>query len=140
MNSSYEAFQNKKRSVITVTLSPSAEVMKKVYDEYERITGTDNTYEHREVYEALYKEARTEFTLNNRSFAEAEVFAESIRIDNPDQNVNISDGEGNFVCHVTWNDQMKMFFEYPTYTQRGLALAMKRQAEAAEQGVVASWE
>jgi hypothetical protein len=131
---------SKKRPFLEIVLSPNEAMMKEVRKQYEFITMTDDIYEDRDLWDKLYLEACTVTRLENISLNEAEVIAEPIRIDNPDQNVSITDRAGNYHGHTTWNDQMKMFFEYPTFTQRGLALATVRQIEAGDQGIIASWE
>ena len=58
----------------------------------------------------------------------------------PEQNVNIISANGDFVGNVTWNDQLKMFWGYPTYTEIGKAIMAKRTEEQAEKGIQPSWE
>jgi hypothetical protein len=140
MSSSYKKFKNKKHPELFISLSPNDHVMNQIREEFEKITGHDNIYEDRDLWDKLYRNGCVTTRHENISFEEAEVIAEPIRIDNPNQNINVTDKKGSFIGHVTWKDQMAFFFEYPTYTQRGLALARLRQAEAVEQGVIASWE
>ncbi len=133
-------YMNKKRPFLEIILSPSDEVMKSIREQYEFIAMTDDTYEDQDLWDKLYKAGCTITRHENITMNEIQMIAEPIRIDNPEQNVSITDHNGNYIGHTTWNDQIKYFFEYPVYTQRGLAIVTARQMEAIEQGVVASWE
>jgi hypothetical protein len=58
----------------------------------------------------------------------------------PGQHVNIYGDDNSFIGNVTWNDQMKMFWEYPTYTDLGNKLREARMAEAKQLNLIASFE
>jgi len=133
-------FNTRKMPALTVSLTPSPLAYAEIRREYQVRTGTDNTYDHPEIWNELVKRRRVDLVLENVSFDEAQAFAEPIRIAHPDQNVNIYDGNGSFIGNTSWNDQMKMFWEYPVYTEYGNFLRDNRIAEAKTLGTVASWE
>jgi hypothetical protein len=133
-------FHTRKMPAITVSLTPSPLAYAEIRREYLARTGTENTYEHNEVWSELVKRRRVDLVLENVSFEEAQAFAEPIRIAHPDQHVNIYDGNGNWIGNTTWNDQMQMFWEYPVFTEYGNFLRDNRIAEATALGIIASWE
>lgn len=92
-----------------------------------------------EIFDAIADKQKQVWVLENKTFTEAQAFAEPIRIANPDQCVSLYT-ENGFIGNTTWNDQIKMFWEYPVYTELGAEIMMMRQSEAADQGLIASWE
>lgn len=136
----HEEFNTRKMEALTVSLTPSPSAYAEIRREYLTLTGTDNTYEHGDVWTELVKRRRVDLVLERVSFDEAEAFAEPLRIAHPDQNVNIYDGEGSFIGYTTWNDQMQMFWEYPVHTEYGDYLRGGRIREATALGITASWE
>jgi hypothetical protein len=99
------------------------------------------------MYDTLAKEIRVrisdteEFILTNLTWKRAQEIVEPIRINRPDRCISLYCSTGNsFIGNTSWNDQMKMFWEYPTYTPEGAKLAAERAAEAEMKGLVASWE
>jgi hypothetical protein len=139
-NAEYNQWMNTKQSEVKVSISPSLLECRAINDEYKRLTGSDNYYDDRELHDSLYNRHRKEITLQDVTLAEAQAFAEPIRIANPDQCVSLSTGQNSFIGNTTWNDQLKMFFEYPTYTEIGKRIMEKRKEEANAMGVQASWE
>jgi hypothetical protein len=139
-NAEYTKWMNEKQSEVKIAISPSALECQFINAEYERLTGSINYYDHPEKHDEIYKRFRKEITLQDVTLAEAQAFAEPIRIANPDQCVSLSTGKNSYIGNTTWNDQLKMFFEYPTYTEFGKQIMDKRKAEANAQGVKASWE
>jgi len=137
---SYTEFMNRKIETIKLTLSPSEEVYDKIRKTYFEKTGSDNYYDHREIWDSIYKEHQFSLELKNSSFKEAQVFAEPIRISHPDQCVSLYGSDNSFIGNTSWADQLKMFFEYETYTEVGKSIMEKRKAEAEAAGEVASWE
>ena len=129
-----------KKNITIISLNPSYSEATQIRSEYLKITNTDDTWEFNDLWRDLYKVACTESTHEGITLDEAQALAEPIRIAHPDQNVNIYNSKGDFIGNTTWNDQMKMFWEYPTYTEEGKRLREERMAEAAVKGLIASWE
>ena len=130
----------KRTAEVKIVLSPSRKEYEDARFRYEEITGTNDTYENPNIWNSLVEDRTTTLVLENVSIEEAEVVAEPIRMMFPEQNVNIISANGDFVGNVTWNDQLKMFWGYPTYTEIGKALMAKRTEEQAEKGIQPSWE
>lgn len=135
-----QGFMEKKMQELTVALTPSPLEYAEIRREYIARTGTDNTYVHEEVWKELIRRRTEKHILKNVTFDEAQAFAEPLRIAHPDQHVNIYDDRGNFIGNTTWNDQIKMFWDYPVFTPEGEILVNKRREEAALIGITASWE
>lgn len=128
---------NVKREV-KIVLSPSEEALKTLREEYQKLVGEEYDAD---LWRKMYAEASTVTVYKNITLNDAQKIAEPIRIQHPDQHVNIIADEGrSWIGNVTWNDQMQMFFEYQTYTEEGKKLAEARQKEAKELGIIASWE
>ena len=130
----------KRTAEVKIVLSPSRKEYEDARFRYEEITGTNDTYENPNIWNSLVEDRTTTLVLENVSIEEAEVVAEPIRMMFPEQNVNIISANGDFVGNVTWNDQLKMFWGYPTYTEIGKAVMAKRTEEQAEKGIQPSWE
>jgi hypothetical protein len=136
----HNEFMAKKMQKLFVSITPSHSTYAEIRREYIARTGTDNTYEHEIVWKELVKRHTVILTLEDTNFHEAQVFAEPLRIKFPDQHVNIYDEDyGNFIGNTTWNDQIKMFWEYPVFTEEGQRIAEARIAEASHLGIAASW-
>jgi isocitrate lyase len=133
---------NKKHSEVKITVSPSSIERKLIRDEYQSKTGSDNFIrKNREVYDEIYNRFLKEISLEDVSLNEAQAFAESIRIAYPDQCISLAYGKlpnSGFIGNTTWNDQLRMFFEYETYTPIGKRIMEKRKAEANAQGIEAA--
>jgi hypothetical protein len=125
---------------VKIVLSPSTEDYKSIRFQYEQQTGTNNTYDKPDVWDSLIAKFAKALIVENISLTEAEAIAEPIRIMFPDQHVNIYGDDNSYIGNVTWNDQMKMFWEYPTYTDLGNKLRENRMAEAKQLNLIASWE
>ena len=98
-------------------------------------------YDNLELWESLVKSYRTTWELNDITFKQAQAFAEPIRIAHPDQCVSLYNEETrSFIGNTSWNDQLEMFWEYPTYTKEGSEIMSVRQTSAKEEGLIASWE
>jgi hypothetical protein len=138
--SEYKQSMNQKQSEVKISISPSALEYKTINAEYKAQTGSDNYYDNRNLHDEITNRFRKEIILNDVSLNEAQAFAEPIRIANPDQCVSLYTGKNSFIGNTTWNDQLKMFFEYETFTEIGKSIMAKRKAEANAQGVQASWE
>ena len=136
----YAKWMNQKQSEVRIHISPSAFETQFINEEYKRKTGTDNYYDFPEIHDSIRERFRRVITLQDITLNEAQAFAEPIRIAHPDQCVSLYAGENSFIGNTTWNDQLEMFFEYPTYTEIGKEIMTKRKAEAEAQGVKASWE
>lgn len=121
-------------------MSPSRTEAQTARAEYEALTGTDNTYEHREIWDRIYEAYSKTWVYENMSLKQVQAIAEPLRIANPDQCVSIHTDDKCFIGNTTWNDQMKMFWEYETYTPEGAAIAAARKAECDALGKVAAWE
>jgi len=130
----------KRVSEVKIVLSPSPAQYQDARYRYSEITGTDDTYENPNIWDSLIETRTTTLVLENVSIKEAEAVAEPIRMMFPDQNVNIISANGDFVGNVTWNDQLKMFWGYPTYTEIGKSIMAKRKAEQDALGIQSSWE
>jgi hypothetical protein len=139
-NAEYNKWMNTKQTEVKIAISPSAIECKLINDEYERVTGSTNYYDHPETHDTIRDRYRKVITLADVSLNEAQAFAEPIRIANPDQCVSLYTGQNSFIGNTTWNDQLEMFFEYPTYTEIGKQIMAKRKEEAEAMGVMASWE
>jgi hypothetical protein len=124
---------------VKIVLSPSTEQYKVARARYEAQTGCGSTYDFPKIWECIINEYNNVLELENISISQAEVLAEPIRIMFPGQNVNIIGGNGDFVGNVTWNDQLKMFWGYPTFTEIGKAIMTKRTEEQAILGIKPSW-
>ena len=140
MSKSYQKFMNDIRKVLTITLSPSTPEAQAARAEYEALTGTDNTYEHNEIWERIYNSYSKTWVYSDMSLRTGQEIAENIRIAHPDQCVSLHTDDKCFIGNTTWNDQMKMFWEYETYSVTGTALAKKRKAEADALGLIAAWD
>lgn len=126
---------------VRISLSPSQEQYVQIRAEYLKKTGSDNYYDFPDIFDQMVEDVRQEWTLENVTFNQAQAFAEPIRIANPDQCVSLyNDKTGSFIGNTTWNDQIKMFWEYPVYTEQGAEIMLMRQTEAADQGLIAAWE
>ena len=126
---------------VKIVLSPSHEQYTKIRAEYFEKTGSDNYYDNRDLFDQMVKDVQTEWILENVTFGNAQCFAEPIRIAHPDQCVSLyNDGNGSFIGNTSWNDQIKMFWEYPVYSIEGAEIMLARQQEAEEQKLIASWE
>lgn len=134
----YEIWMNTKQPVINATMSPSAQACAEIREEFKAATGSDNYYDNRDLWEHMYDKACVKFTFTDMSLKEAQAILEHNRIANPDQNVSLSAGK-SYIGNVTWNDQMKMFWEYETYTEQGAKLAAARKAECDALGLIAAW-
>ena len=139
-NTEYNEWMNQKQSEVKITVSPSSVEHKMIMAEYQSKTGSDNYYDNREVYDEIYNRFRKEISLEDVSLNEAQAFAEPIRIAYPDQCVTLYTGTNSFIGNTSWNDQLKMFFEYPTFTLIGERIMANRKTEANAQGVIAAWE
>jgi len=126
---------------VRISLSPSQEQYAQIRAEYLVKTGSDNYYDFPDIFDQMVQDVRQEWTLENVTFTQAQAFAEPIRIANPNQCVTLyNDKNGSFIGNTTWNDQIKMFWEYPVYTEQGAEIMLMRQTEAADQGLIAAWE
>lgn len=139
-NAEYNKWMNQKFSRVQISVSPSQAEYDAINREYLETTGSDNYYDFPEKHDEIRKRYNRIVVLNNVSLTEAQAFAEPIRIANPDQCVNISTEGNSFIGNTSWNDQLEMFFEYPTYTEIGKQIMAKRKAEANAMGINASWE
>ena len=139
MNKEYQAWMTKKFETVIVSVSPSNLEWKEIRKEYESRTGSTNPYDFPEIDEEIKGKYRHEITLKNVSLTEAQEFAEPIRIANPDQGVSIT-ADKSLIGNTTWNDQMKMFWEYPVFTKIGEQFKQARITEAKEKNLIASWE
>jgi hypothetical protein len=139
-NAEYTKWMNEKQSEVKIAISPSALECQFINAEYERLTGSTNYYDHPEKHDEIYKRFRKEITLQDVTLTEAQAFAEPIRIANPDQCVSLYTGKNSFIGNTSWNDQLEMFFEYPTYTEIGKQIMEKRKSEAEAMGIKSSWE
>lgn len=139
INNEYNEWMNKKFSKVQISVSPSEIEYEAINREYLEATGTDNYYDFPEKHDEIRKKYNRIVDLHNISLNEAQAFAEPIRIANPNQCVSLY-AEDSFIGNTTWNDQLEMFFEYPTYTEIGKQIMEKRKTEADTLGIVASWE
>jgi len=138
--SDYKKWMNQKQSEVRITISPSPLEYAAIMKEYSLLTGSTNYYDNPDLYNEISNRTRKEIILENVSLNEAQAFAEPIRIAFPDQCVSIHAGENSFIGNTSWNDQLKMFFEYPTFTEIGKTIMENRKAEANAMGIQASWE
>lgn len=126
---------------VKVVLSPSKEQFAQIRAEYFAQTGSSNYYDNRELFDSMVEAARTTWELNDVTFKQAQVFAEPIRIAHPDQCVSLYNEEaGSFIGNTSWNDQVKMFWEYPVYTLEGEKVMQERSEDAKAQGLIVAWE
>lgn len=126
---------------VRVVLSPSHLQYVQIRAKYFATTGSDSIYENRELWDSLVKASQTEWEFNDITFTQAQSFAEPIRIAHPDQCVSLyNEDNGSFIGNTSWNDQVKMFWEYPVYTEEGAAIMSMRQLEASEKNLIAAWE
>ena len=135
----YQIWMNTEMPVINAIMSPAPGVCAKLIQEFKAATGTDNTYANEELWETMYKNACVHYEFNDMSLKQAQAILEHKRIANPDQNISLYAGK-SYIGNVTWNDQMKMFWEYETYTEQGAKIAAARKAECDALGKIASWE
>lgn len=140
MSTSYQKFKSDIRKVLTITLSPSTADYQTARAEYEALTGTDNTYTHSDIWDRIIKAYDKQWVYNNISLDAGQTIAEPIRLAHPDQCVSLHTDDKCFIGNTTWNDQMKMFWEYETYTPEGAALAAARKAVCDAEGKIAAWE
>ena len=138
--SDYKKWMNQKCTEVRITISPSPLEYASIMKEYSLLTGSTDYYDNPDLYNEISNRARKEIILENVSLNEAQAFAEPIRIAFPDQCVSLHAGENSFVGNTSWNDQLKMFFEYETFTKIGKSIMKKRKEEANALGIQASWE
>jgi|LakMenEpi03Aug12_release.lakeMendotaPanAssembly.Ray.scaffolds.fasta_scaffold308431_1 hypothetical protein len=124
---------------VKIVLTPSSEDYKLIKVNYE-LSGTSNPYEYPELWDGLVKSYTKTLIVENISIKDAEAIAEGIRMMFPDQHVNLYGSDDSYIGNTTWNDQLNMFWGYPTYTPAGKAVMAKRMAEQAEKGILPSWE
>ena len=136
----YQNWMNTIQESVTISLSPSTEKWQLARAEYEALTGTDDMYEHIDIWKGIIGKYYTEQVHKGISLKRAQEIAEPIRIAHPDECVSIYSSDKSFIGNTSWNDQMKMFWEYETYTPEGAALAAARKAEAEKLGLKAAWE
>lgn len=126
---------------IKVILSPSREQYFQIRAEFKAQTGSTNIYDNYGLWESLEQSCRTVWIFNDITFNQAQAFAEPIRIANPDQCVSLYNEEnGSYIGNTSWNDQIRMFWEYPVYTEEGASIMSTRKNIAQENGEIASWE
>ena len=125
---------------VKITLTPSTEDYNSICSQYERSANTDNMYEDPELWNELVKSYTKTLVLENISIYEAEAIAEGIRMMFPDQHVNLYGSDDSMICNTTWNDQWKMFWGYPVYTEAGRRVMEKRYQEQLAKGILPSWE
>jgi hypothetical protein len=130
----------KRVSEVKIVLSPSPAQYQDARYRYSDLTGVDDISENPNIWDSLIEARTATLVLENVSIEEAEAIAEPIRIMFPDQHVNIYGNDNSFIGNVTWNDQLKMFWGYPTYTEIGKSIMAKRTEEQAEKGIQPSWE
>jgi hypothetical protein len=125
-----------------IVICPSKAEAKEYMKKYVEITGTDNIYEDRDLFDSLYRAACTEHVYNDKTISELEIISEDYRMKFPTQNINIhsEDHGGLWYGFTTWEKQIECFFEYPVFTEAGKAVMKKRQEEAAKLGIIASWD
>ena len=140
MSKSYQKFQNDIRKKLTVTMSPSTPEAQAARAEYEALTGTDNTYTHSDIWDRIYSSYSKTWVYYSMSLKQVQAIAEPLRIANPDQCVSIHTDDKCFIGNTTWNDQMKMFWEYETYTPEGAAIAKARKEVCDAEGKIAAWD
>jgi hypothetical protein len=140
MNNSYQKWINTVQKSVTISLSPSAADYKLAIAEYQALTGTENTYEQRDLFDSIVVKYYVKRVHTNISMRRAQEIAEPIRIAHPEQCVSLYAGTTSFVGNTTWNDQMSMFWEYETYTPEGATLAAARKTECDALGKIAAWE
>jgi hypothetical protein len=138
--SDYKKWMNVKNEEVRISISLSSLEVELVNKEFKSLIGSDNYYDNPDLHDSISKKLRKEIILKNVSLHEAQAFAEPIRIAYPDQCVSLYTGKNSFIGNTTWNDQLKMFFEYPTFTEIGKSIMEIRKAEANAQGIQASWE
>lgn len=138
--SEYTKWMNTMQSKVIISLAPSTIEFQAARAEYEALTGTDNPYNNKELFDSIMERYYKKQIHENISLHQAQVIAEPIRIANPDQCVSLYTDGNSFIGNTSWADQMKHFFEYETFTPEGTALAKARQAEAKQLGIIASWE
>ena len=130
----------KRVAEVKIVLSPSSAQYQDARTRYSEITNVHEISENPNVWDSLIEARTATLVLENISIREAEAIAEPIRIMFPDQHVNIYGNDNSFIGNVTWNDQLKMFWGYPTYTEVGKAIMEKRTNEMAVNGIHPSWE
>lgn len=138
----YQETLNEKRDEVIIVISPSKEDYVNINKDYQKEIESisDNLLDDREVYDQIRKRYLKEIRLREISLREAQEFAEPLRISFPDQCVSLYSGKNTCIGNTSWNDQVKMFFQYPTYTELGKRIIDKRKEEAKEQGILASYE
>ena len=130
----------KRVSEVKIVLSPSPAQYQDARTRYSEITNVHEISENPNIWDSLIEARTATLVLENISIREAEAVAEPIRIMFPDQHVNIYGNDNSFIGNVTWNDQLKMFWEYPTYTEIGKSIMAKRTKEQDALGIQSSWE
>jgi hypothetical protein len=130
----------KRVAEVKIVLSPSSAQYQDARTRYSEITNVHEISENPNVWDSLIEARTATLVLENVSIREAEAIAEPIRIMFPDQHVNIYGSDNSGIGNVTWNDQLKMFWGYPTYTEIGKAIMTKRKEEQDALGIQASWE
>jgi hypothetical protein len=130
----------KRVAEVKIVLSPSSAQYQDARYRYSEITNVHEIDENPNIWDSLIEARTATLVLENVSIEEAETIAEPIRIMFPDQHVNIYGNDNSFIGNVTWNDQLKMFWGYPTYTEFGKSIMAKRKEEQDALGILASWE
>jgi len=104
---------------------PTPEQYNVLRAQYAEKFGTDNTYDHRDVWDAMVDNASFKKTYHNMSAAQVSAFIEPMCIANPEVNYNLTWEPGSCICNVTWNCQMQYYPEYEVYTAEGFKLKVE---------------
>jgi hypothetical protein len=110
----------------TIALSPERAQYDQIHAGLEAEFGADyNRYDEEPArrFEELYVQAQFKVQFHG-TLKEAETWAEPLRRSHPDRNVNINwhpagHDHGSFIGYTSWNDQMRMYPEYPVFTEPG---------------------
>lgn len=96
-----------------------------IRNEYQKLTGSTNRYDHKDVYDSISDKYIVESTYVG-TYDNMLAHVEKIRMAHPDQNVNVVWYNGkSFILNVRWSHQMIEFPGYATFTPEGKEAQLK---------------
>ena len=83
MSEGFKKHRQKVQDWVSIYLTPGPDEYKSIYAKLKEITGSDNRWEHSDVYHELFKQHCESIAYTNMTLDEAETLAEPLRIAYP---------------------------------------------------------
>jgi hypothetical protein len=117
-----QEFLSKVHDELIISISSTDFLLESIIETQMKAQYGENWYE---PHMKAIRSTSQKVSLYNISMLDACAFAEKLRIAYPASFVNITTGKpgGDFICNVTWKNQMANYPEYDTYTENGAILA-----------------